>query len=190
MPATVTASARLAGSEVGLARAAAAGDERAFNQIVNRYDARLKGLCRSILRDAGEAEDAAQEAWLRAWRALPRYNGGALDAWLLTIARREAYRAASRRSHGALPMGDLPEPADTGPDPHARARGAELAEGLAAAVRDLPSGYREIAARDLSGQAPAEFAELLHLRPGTARVRAFRARKMLAERMEWLDLAA
>jgi RNA polymerase sigma-70 factor (ECF subfamily) len=185
MPAAPTSPA-----DAALAARAARGDQQAFAAIVRRHDARVRRVCSGILRSAPDADDAAQEAWLRAWRAMPRFAGGALDAWLLTIARREAYRIAVRRAAAPIPTERVPERPDLGADPLTRARGAELAAGLALAVRDLPASYRELAARDLAGQPPQEVAEALGLRPGTARVRAFRARRMLAARMGALDVAA
>lgn len=175
--------------DAALAARAAAGDDRALEEIVRAHDAAMRRICRAVLRDPHDAEDAAQEAWGRAIRGLGRFDGGDLGAWLGTIARNESYRLATRRARLAVPVEDMPAVADPGADPYARVRAAEVGRALRSAIRSLPATYREVALRDLAGQAPAEIAAELGLTAGATRVRAHRARRIVATRLAGTVLA-
>lgn len=173
-----------------LAARAAGGDPWAQREIVEAHDARLRRMCRSILRNDHDADDAVQEAWTRAMRALARFNGDDLGAWLSAIARNEAYRVARRRSLRPVPVEDLPQIADSAADPFTLVHGRELGAAVAAAVRELGPEYREVAARDIAGQAPAEIAEVIGLTAGATRVRAHRARRRVGETLAAAGWAA
>lgn len=174
----------------GLAARAAAGDPAAQRELVGAHDARLRRMCRSILRNDHDADDAVQEAWTRAMRALPRFSGDDLGAWLSAIARNEAYRIARRRALRPVPMDELPHVADVSSDPFTIAHGHALGSAVAAAVRELSPEYREVAARDIAGQGPAEIAEVVGLTPGATRVRAHRARRRVGEALAAAGWAA
>jgi RNA polymerase sigma-70 factor, ECF subfamily len=173
-----------------LAQRAAHGDASAMNQIIDRHDARLRRMCRAILRDPHDADDAVQETWLRVVRALTGFAGDDLGAWVSVIARNEAYRIAGRRNRNPIPVDELPAVADPGADPANQVCARELGDALVAAVAALPATYRDAAARDLAGQSPAEIAEILHLSPVATRVRTHRARKMLVHQLHSAGLAA
>ena len=173
-----------------LAQRAAHGDAAAMNQIIGRHDARLRRMCRAILRDSHDADDAVQETWLRVIRALKGFAGDDLGAWVSVIARNEAYRIAGRRGRNPIPVEELPAVADPGADPASWVCAHELADAMVAAVATLPATYRDAAARDLAGQSPAEIAEILHLSPVATRVRTHRARKMLVRELHNAGLAA
>lgn len=162
---------------------AAAGDGAAAQEIVERYEGRMYRVCRAVLRDHYDAQDALQEAWVRAFRNLARFEGDDLCAWLCTIARNEAYRFAQRRSKAPLPVDELPVVRDTSDDPLTVAIAAEISTALMGAVQALEATYREVAIRDLAGQSPAEIAEVLELTPGATRVRTHRARKRIQAAM-------
>ncbi len=157
------------------------GDPSASREIVDRYDARMYRVCRAILRDHHDAQDATQEAWVRAFRSLPRFHGDDLAAWLSTIARNEAYRAGARRAKAPVPMDELPPVADDLADPFGATVAAEVGKALMGAVAALEDTYREVAVRDLAGQSPAEIAQVMQLTPGATRVRTHRARRRLQE---------
>ncbi len=173
-----------------LAARAAAGDGAAAEEIIRTHDRRVRAVCRAVLRNQHDAEDAAQETWARAIRALGGFDGEDLGAWLGTIARNESYRAATRRSRRAVPVEELPAVADADADPYAEVRRAELSAALREAVATLPATYREVAVRDLSGQQPAEIARILRISPGATRVRAHRARREIQRRLAATALAA
>jgi len=163
---------------------ALAGDGRAADEIVRLHSARVLRVCRSVLRDAHDADDAAQETWIRALRALPRFRGDDLGAWLATIARNESLRLIAARGRAAVPVEELPAVADRDADPYESVRAAEVGDALRAAVVDLPVTYREAAVRDLAGESPAHIAEVLELTPVAARVRTHRARRAVQARLE------
>jgi RNA polymerase sigma-70 factor (ECF subfamily) len=176
-------------SDAALAARAATGERRALEEMFRDHDPRVRRVCRGVLRDPHDAEDAAQEAWSRALRALPRFDGDDLGAWLATIARNESYRLAVRRRRSATPVDELPAVADPDADPYARARSAELGGALCAAIRTLPATYREVALRDLAGQGPTEIAAAMALSPGATRVRTHRARRAVQARLAGTALA-
>ncbi|MDJ0920598.1 MAG: RNA polymerase sigma factor [Henriciella sp.] len=84
-------------SDQDLAAEAAAGDEAAFETLVRRHQAAVRGLTRRLTGRPVEADDLAQSAFLTAWRKIGSYRGGAFKSWLCTIAYREFLQA--RRRH-------------------------------------------------------------------------------------------
>src|SRR5438445_2968010 len=108
MPATSTT------QEQRLIEAARGGDETAYGQLVGPYRGELHAHCYRMLGSVQDAEDALQEARLRAWRGLPRFEGrSSLRSWLYTIATNTCLNAIERRPKRVLPI-------DYGPatDPH------------------------------------------------------------------------
>src|SRR5919106_2875844 len=101
-------------SEPDLIEVARGGDERAYERLVEPHRAELLAHCYRMLGSAHNAEDALQEALLRAWRGLPKFEGrSALRSWLYTIATNTSLNAIERRPKRVLPI-------DYGPsvDPH------------------------------------------------------------------------
>jgi RNA polymerase sigma-70 factor (ECF subfamily) len=101
-------------SDAATLRAAQAGDEAAFGVLVDRYRRELHAHCYRMLGSVADAEDALQESLLRAWRALPRFEGrSSLRSWLYRIATNACLRLLERRGPRVLPI-------DYGPaaDPH------------------------------------------------------------------------
>ena len=74
------------------------GRDRAFEQLLDRYESKLFRLCCALLRDPAHAQDAAQESWLRIWKALPQYDGRAsLSTWIYAITRNRCLTALARQ---------------------------------------------------------------------------------------------
>ncbi len=131
-----------------LVDAAIRGDQHAFEQIVDRETAAVFRACYRVLGRVHDAEDATQESFVTAYRALGTFRGdGTLSAWLARIAVRVALRSATRRrealpiedaSAGRLPAGD--------PDPADGALEAERGRLVRTAVAGLPEPYREVVA--------------------------------------------
>jgi RNA polymerase sigma-70 factor, ECF subfamily len=120
-------------TERQLLEAARDGDEGAFGRLVDEHRAGLYVHCYRILGSPQDAEDALQEALLRAWRGLPRFQlRSSLRSWLYTIATNASLRAIERRPQRVLPL-DYGPPADPHDDP-----GVPLVESVW--VEPLPDG--------------------------------------------------
>ena len=152
--------------------------------LVSAHEQRVMRVCRAVLRDHHDAQDAAQETWMRVFRHIERFRGDDLGAWLCTIARNEAYRLAVRRSKAPTPVEELPPVRDADADPLSAAIAADIRQALMGAVMALEETYREVAIRDLAGESPAEIAQVLELTPGATRVRTHRARKRIQAHLE------
>jgi RNA polymerase sigma-70 factor (ECF subfamily) len=165
-------------ADARLALAARDGDHAALTILVGRHDARLRRLCARILGNSHDADDAVQEAWLRALAAVRRIAPGDVSAWLSVIARNEARRLASRRRPGVAEALERVS-APLADDPHEQACGRELGGAVVGALRALPPGQREVVVRDALGQPPAEAAAALGVSPVALRIRRHRARAAL-----------
>ncbi len=164
-------------TDEALARRAAAGEREAFEELVRRHRPRVYTLALRICRNADDAEDALQETFIAAYRALPRFDRRArVSTWLYRIATNKCYDVLARRRPAADP-GALPEPADPR-DPFARSEQQTL---LTRALDGLPEQFREAALLcDVCGLTPAEAGEVTGIPEGTMKSRSFRARALLA----------
>lgn len=162
-----------------LVRRAKAGDREAFGRLVDRFQAPVYRVVRGILSDASDAEDVAQEAFLRAYESLAKFRGeSGFFTWLYRIAVNEALRARKRRAFApidAVPEAEAPRPEtpdEDGPSPAA----LERLLGM------LSDEFRAIVVlRDLEGLSYQEIAETLEIPMGTVESRLFRARRELRE---------
>ena len=133
-----------------------AGDRDAFRVLVERESASVIRACHRVLGDIHEAEDAAQEAFVTAFRSLAGWRGdGPFGAWLTRIAMRIAIRRAERRRDVTWidptdPSSRIDRPG--GQDPAITALRAERAEGLRSAVSRLDEPYREVIALRFFGE--------------------------------------
>lgn len=178
-----------------LAARAAAGDDSAFEELMHRYQARAYRLAYRLCGAGGDPQDAVQEAFLQAFRALPGFRGESrFTTWLFRIVTNAALmqrRARARRPAESLeaylprftPSG---EHAATPAELSAVARVEErldrqrLAERALAGVDRLPEAYRSaFVLRDLEELSTAEVASVLGLEPAAVRQRVHRARLML-----------
>lgn len=164
------------------------GDTDAFNRLVDRYERPVYNLCFRLLGDRSAAEDATQEAFLSAYRALPRFEGGSFRAWLLRIAanqardelrRRRRRPASSLESLLADPTRREPSTEDEAPRrAEQRARERALQEML----ERLPFEQRLVVILiDVQGRSYEETAEVLGEAIGTVKSRLFRARRKLRD---------
>lgn len=169
-------------SEGELAALANAGDAEAFGELVTRYAPQARRLARTILLDPDDADDAAQDGFLAAWRHLGRYDPGRpFGPWLLRIV---ANAAADRRRRRRVRQTEelSPVAATRDPGPAAEADRSTLRAAFTAALRDLPERQRTaIVLFDVEGYSHAEIAAVLRVPEGTVRSDVFHARRTLRE---------
>lgn len=160
-------------SAAGAAEAAALrwrqGDQSAVRDVWDLCGGRMLRLARAIVRSQAAAEDAVQEAFLRAWRAIGRYDPARpFEPWLSAIVVHECRRVLAREARQRK-------------IPHPPLMGRGEASALFEAVEDLPPKLREVVAlHHLMGFPVRECARLLRVPEGTVKSRLFRARAALA----------
>jgi RNA polymerase sigma-70 factor (ECF subfamily) len=164
------------------------GDHRAFAVLVDRYRYPVFGLCLIYVKDFDAAEDAAQEAFLSAWRAIGGYRGGSFQAWILRIAGnqcRDELRKRKRRPTDSLDSmveaeGDGAAPPSRERSPEGRAMGAETAAVIQQGLATLPPEQRQaILLSDVHGLAYDEIAQAMGTSVGTVKSRISRGRARL-----------
>lgn len=176
-----------------LVRQAAAGDGAACEALMRRYNQRMFRTARSILKDDGEAEDAVQEAYLRAWRGLAGFRGQSrLSTWLIRIAANEALGRLRRSGAEVIPLeaamiSTVPEVQSALTDtverePEQRAMRGQLRRLMESRVDLLPEAYRVVfVLRAVEEMSVEEVAQALQIPEATVRTRFFRARSLLRE---------
>ncbi len=174
-------------TEQELIRAAQRGSERAFEEIVQRYEKQVYHLA---LRMCGREEDAwevYQEAFLSAWRGLGSFRGdAALSTWLYRLTSNAAidylWRQNRQRALEGTSLDDeeAPEPADTAPSPAQAAEQGELREQIQAGLMALSASQRQVLLlRELQGLTYEEISRALALDLGTVKSRIARGRENL-----------
>jgi RNA polymerase sigma-70 factor (ECF subfamily) len=167
-----------------LVEKARSGDRRAFADLVWRHQDAVYTLAMRLV-GPDLAPDVAQEALIRAWRALPRFRGdAAFSTWLHRITVNTAWTLRKRAArHQANPLEDTV--ADTAPGPEVAGEMAEIRRDLRQAIARLSDGQRAVLVlRDVYGWSTAEAAHELGITSTTAKVRLHRARKRLANLLE------
>lgn len=165
-----------------------AGDARAFEALVTGHQHRVFGVALRMLGSRAEAEDVAQEVFLRVQRSVAAFRGEArLSTWLYGITSRLCLSrlASPHRRHARLTR-PLTEGMVRDPDdPAADAERGEMRAALGEAIAALPEERRIVVIlRDVEGLSYEEIAAALNLEPGTVRSRLHRARMELKERLE------
>jgi RNA polymerase sigma-70 factor, ECF subfamily len=164
------------------------GDVGAYERLVTRYRDLAVRTAWLVTRSGAEAEDAAQEAFVKAYYALPRFRRGApFRPWILRIAANEARNRlrTTRRREALAVRAAAAEPGGAAPSPEAAALAREDAEALAAALSRLEERDRlVIAYRYLFELSEAEMADALGVRPGTVKSRLSRAMSRLRSELE------
>lgn len=179
---------------------AARGEQDAFAEIMRRHNQRLFRTARAILRDDAEAEDALQEAYVHAYRALPGFRGEAqLSTWLVRIVANEALGRLRKRRRGAqvIVLGadaesaEEPMDQDNAAQPERAAERAQSRRLIEAKIDALPEAFRAVfVLRAVEELTVEETAAALDIPGSTVRTRYFRARALLREALaRELDLA-
>ena len=170
------------------------GDKHAFDLLVLRYQHRILGLIGRFINDPAEVEDVAQEAFIKAYRALPKFRGdSAFYTWLYRIAINTAINYLVAR-------GRRPPSTDVDVDdaefmennsaltdiesPEASQEKADLERVINEAINDLPEDLRTaFTLREFSGLSYEEITEIMGCPVGTVRSRIFRAREALDKKI-------
>ena len=184
-------------TDAQLVRRVQKGEKGAFDLLVLKYQHKIVNLVMRYVRDADLALDISQEAFLKAYRALPRFRGdSAFYTWLYRIAVNTAknHLAAQRRRPMDVEL-DLQDPEQY--DMHANLKDMdtpegvsmsdELSEAVVKAIETLPDDLRiAIVLRELDGMSYEEIAETMECPIGTVRSRIFRARDAIAKKIDGL----
>ena len=161
------------------------GDTGAFEQLVNQHSQFVYNLALRLLNDPQEAEDLTQEAFIRAWKALPRFREDArFTTWLYRIVTNLCYNRMPRLKtefEAADPDEDVELPSG-GPSIESSIMNAETKQYLHQAISALPENYKLlITLRHLQGLSYQEIADSTGLPLGTVKTGIFRARRQLKE---------
>ncbi len=171
------------------------GEKAAFELLVAKYQRKLVRLLSRFIRDPTEVEDVAQEAFIKAYRALPSFRGdSAFYTWLYRIGINTAKnylvamgRRAPTVSETEGPDGEGSEESGQVPDyntPENELMSRQIAETVNRAVEELPEELRTaITLRELEGLSYEEIASIMNCPIGTVRSRIFRAREAIAEKL-------
>ena len=175
-------------TEGQLLRRAAEGDARAIRTIYDRYSPRVYAVVRRIAGDDDLAQDYAQEAWIRAIRALPTFRGDArFSTWLHRIAVNAALQALrkseTRKKREGAPPADVP----VAP----RHSDSLLQKRLERALDKLPEGMRRVLIlHDVEGYTHEEIGDVLGVTAGTSKSQLFKARAKMRAQLDGLGGAA
>jgi RNA polymerase sigma factor (sigma-70 family) len=179
----------MADEERRLIEVAQRGDVEGFNALVRLYEGRVYNLCYRMLGDADSAADAAQDAFLSAFRNIRSFRGGAFRSWVLRIATNTCYdvlRARKRRPSVSLNIASDDEDdsplqiADKGESPDDFALRRELAAAIQEGLAGLPEDQRLVLVlSDIQGLAYEEIAQITNTNLGTVKSRLSRGRARL-----------
>ena len=188
-----------ADSDALLVERTVAGDQRAYELLVRKYERRIQRLIARMVRDVDLVEDIAQETFIRAYRALPQFRGEAqFYTWLYRIAVNTAKKALMqlRRdpviTEGALRVGS-DEDETSSPQielsseetPETVLAAKEIAATVNAAMAALPQDLRQaITLREIEGLSYEDIAEVMGCPIGTVRSRIFRAREAISAKVK------
>jgi len=171
------------------------GDKKAFELLVVKYQRKLARLLSRFVRDASEVEDVTQEAFIKAYRALPSFRGdSAFYTWLYRIGintaknylvslgrRAPTVTGVDSEEAEGIEEGDQLRDLNT---PENQMMTRQLAETVNHALQELPEELRTaITLREIDGMSYEEIAQIMSCPIGTVRSRIFRAREAIAERL-------
>ena len=162
--------------------AARAGDEEAFSELVRRHQARVYRVALRMLGSDADAQDASQDTFVSAWRALPRFRGdSSVSTWLYRIATNRCLnRLASRRPDAPVDAGEL---WFDGHDPAVVVERRARLDAISLAVARLPDDRRAaLVLRDYEGLSYDEIADVLRIGVGAVKSRIHRGRADVLKR--------
>jgi RNA polymerase sigma-70 factor (ECF subfamily) len=158
-----------------------AGEEAAFERLVERYYQRIDRLAQQVVRHPMAAEDITQESFLRAYRALPRFRGEAsFYSWLYRITINLSLNYLRRQAHQVSTAQESDASALPAADPSVVLEAQERERLIRSAVDTLPAHYRiAIILRDLEGLSYQEIADILSIPLGTVKSRINFGKRLL-----------
>lgn len=171
------------------------GDKKAFELLVAKYHRKIIRLISRLIRDHAEVEDVAQDAFIKAYRALPQFRGeSAFYTWLYRIAVNTAKNYLATQGRRPSSASDIDnEEAETFADadqlrdintPESMLHTRQIADTVNRAMESLPEELRvAITLREIEGLSYEEIAEAMECPIGTVRSRIFRAREAIAEKL-------
>ena len=172
-----------------------AGDKQAFDLLVLKYQRKIMRLLSRMIRDQAEVEDVAQEAFIKAYRALPQFRGdSAFYTWLYRIAINTARNWLSSNSRRpSTPSSYENEDGETFDEmdnltdnttPESELASRQIAQTVNKAIEDLPEDLRTaIVLREIEGMSYEDIAQSMNCPIGTVRSRIFRAREAIATKL-------
>ena len=172
-----------------------AGDKQAFDLLVLKYQRKIMRLLSRMIRDQAEVEDVAQEAFIKAYRALPQFRGdSAFYTWLYRIAINTARNWLSSNSRRpSTPSSYEHEDGETfnemdnltdNTTPESELASRQIAQTVNKAIEDLPEDLRTaIVLREIEGMSYEDIAQSMNCPIGTVRSRIFRAREAIATKL-------
>ncbi len=159
--------------------------ERALAELVAAHSDTVYRLARSIVHDPALADDVVQETLVKAWRAIPDFDGPIPRAWLMKVARNTAISLLRTRRDQVRETSDFDEVVAAGSGPATTTVDRAALDRLWAAMGDLDESSRSmVVLRELNGLSYEEIAEVLDLPLATVKTRLFRARRALQVKME------
>ena len=186
-------------SDLQLVERTNAGDQRAFELLVIKYQRRIERLIARMVRDTDQVQDIAQETFIRAYRALHQFRGEAqFYTWLYRIAVNTAKKAlldmkrnpvvsdsALRNTGDEDETSYLGQELTTDETPETVLAAQEIAEAVNAAMQALPEELRQaVTLREIEGLSYEEIAAAMECPIGTVRSRIFRAREAISARVK------
>ena len=182
-------------SDLVLVKRVQRGDKTAFDLLVRKYQHKVVKLVLRYVRNPAEAEDIAQEAFIKAYRALPQFRGdSAFYTWMYRIASNTAKNSLASRDRSPIAYDlDLNDPEEShsvqtklqDPDtPEGMALTEEIRQIVNSAIEGLPEELKTaIVLRELDGLSYEEIAAAMECPVGTVRSRIFRAREAIDKRL-------
>lgn len=175
------------------------GDMSAYNELVRRHQGKVYAMIRNMVKNETDAWDLAQDSFIKAWKALPKFEAKAkFSTWLFRIAHNVVYdwlrkhrleRGSDELNDELLGGGRVDFQAPTSPRPQTspdeEMERTELRQQIEAGLAKLSIEHREIILlREVQGMAYKEIAEILECSQGTVMSRLFHARKNLKQHLE------
>ena len=178
-----------------LVAAAKGGDAGAFDELVNRYEKKIFRLTMNITRNREDAEDAMQDAFMKAYSHLDRFQEESrFYTWLVRIAANEALMRLRKRRPNQFSLDEPVESEDDfipqqiedwGPSPEQRFAQTEMREILRGVIEDLPHDFRIVfLLRDVEGLSTQETAESVGISEAAVKSRLLRARLKLRKKLD------